>query len=1213
MHMNVHSDSELRECLARHDADLYAFDIFDTVIARLLPPEYVKYLVCAFIRRRFLSTRVDLDTAHVYRYRREVEDDLKAQSQAGGYDPEYRYRDSITGLLELMGVGNPDAADVIARYEFDLEDSCIYFHDGVVDVVKDLHARGKKVVFVSDNYMAEADVRWLLREGELPGCVEKVYVSSTDLLRKDTGRLFDHVLEDTRTDPGRMVYVGDNPHSDYKVPKGKGIACVLLDIAAEQERRRALDALLPTEGAGEPSFEAIMHGVETAMRCRLRDRDPAIIESALLLGLPFYAYIESLLAYARSIGVPKVHFLSREGHFFKRIFDRLADGEIASEYLCASRASTYLMSMPELDAGSLNRMFDSLEAHFLLTVSIEQVLKHLNVDTPEVREVVEGYGVPFLQRFRVRSPVSRGRLTRALLDPVIRDAFAARRGKQRSLFADYLKQLGLLDSWTILIADIGWAGSMQTFIADLLQELGVDVAVHGYYFGYDRIWETMKGTDRQRDGIVKQAFVYRGTEADRTEASIVSRIVLELITTAPHGATAGYRSTQSGVEPTFEWTEAEADQYAKRIEPLQRTIEDVVNAVAPLCRALGLVLPEDPVRGSAIEKCRRFLCEPTPLVARHFSRYVLYDDSFGIHREIPFFSGRWWWEATCALRMESLPWRVMEWFSRRRASAGAIALRVFLAVRLFGVGRLARILKQLALRIPLRPGTDYTIAMQYRFRRAGAPVEPAGPRAYVYFIRACPAVAAARRAAGQLALAADGSCRAFYRRPDGRFGTLEVRNRRDTALGDVGCDELAGWLGDCEYIVTTSHAVRFEEDFLEHLDAALAGKRGPDFAYTDNDSIILGDYGRPRLKPDWCPEYYGEYDYIGDVVAVRRESLGGDVPAFVNDVSRRGVHAAMLDRMDAWRRVAHIAEVLYHGPHVARRVSLKRGRPSAAGASVFTGHPGVSIIIPFKDAPDYLERCVASIERLTAYRNFELLLVNNASKDARTAACLKTLQDREHVRVLHYNEPFNYSAINNFAVGQAKHPYLLFLNNDAEILRRGWLTAMLEHAQRVEVGCVGALLRYPDGSVQHGGVVFDFGETYPAAHIFHHEPAGLPGYEMRLGTVQQYSAVTAACMMMRRDVFDEVGGFDPEFRVAYNDLDLCCNVRARGYRIVWTPRAELLHHENVSRGDPLGNERDEHERDMFKHKWQSQFLEGDPFYNPRLHLCGGVKAGSESG
>jgi GT2 family glycosyltransferase len=243
-----------------------------------------------------------------------------------------------------------------------------------------------------------------------------------------------------------------------------------------------------------------------------------------------------------------------------------------------------------------------------------------------------------------------------------------------------------------------------------------------------------------------------------------------------------------------------------------------------------------------------------------------------------------------------------------------------------------------------------------------------------------------------------------------------------------------------------------------------------------------------------------------------------------------------------------------------------------------------------RDRVDLLARCLASLTSKTKYAPYQIIVVDNdsQSEEARTyfSRCEHTL--------LHYSGPFNFSAINNFAAGQTDSPWLLFLNSDTEVIENDWLTLMAEHVQRPEVGAVGPRLLYPDDTVQHAGIVVGVGGI--AEHAFRDFPAEAPGVCRQLQATRNYSAVTGACLLTRREVFDEVGGFDEErLPVTFSDVDLCLKMRRAGYRIVYVPLAKLYHHESATRRpavEPL-------ETAVMRERW-ANVLAHDPYYNPNL-------------
>jgi GT2 family glycosyltransferase len=264
--------------------------------------------------------------------------------------------------------------------------------------------------------------------------------------------------------------------------------------------------------------------------------------------------------------------------------------------------------------------------------------------------------------------------------------------------------------------------------------------------------------------------------------------------------------------------------------------------------------------------------------------------------------------------------------------------------------------------------------------------------------------------------------------------------------------------------------------------------------------------------------------------------------------------------------------------------------------------PLVSIVIPTRDKVELLRMSIGSILSKTPYEPFEILVIDNGSVDKETTDYLAEVGNTPRIRVLPYPRPFNFSAINNFGARQAKGTLLALLNNDIEVLGPDWLTEMVSFAAQDEVGCVGAKLYYPNRTIQHAGVILGLGGV--AGHSHKYFPPYDAGYFGRLKLVQNFSAVTGACLVVRKDVFFEVGGLDEKLTVAFNDVDFCLKVREAGYRNVWTPFAELCHHESLSRGyeDTLERvERFRGEINFMKKKW-GEALYCDPFYSPHLTL-----------
>ncbi len=408
-----------------------------------------------------------------------------------------------------------------------------------------------------------------------------------------------------------------------------------------------------------------------------------------------------------------------------------------------------------------------------------------------------------------------------------------------------------------------------------------------------------------------------------------------------------------------------------------------------------------------------------------------------------------------------------------------------------------------------------------------------------------------------------------------------------------------------------------------------------DYVYSDEDKIDeTGARHDPFFKPDWSPDMFLSCNYLCHLSMIRKrlvDEVGGfrseydgsqDYDLFLRVTERIGEDG-----------IGHIPKILYHwrtaqestassceaksyayqGAIKALEDAMMRREIRIEKISVgvclgvdyrikykIIDEPKISIIIPTRDNVNTLRKCVNSIIAKTLYDNYEIILIDNQSVNEETFNYYTTL-DSSFIKILHFDEVFNYSKMNNFAVSNSSSEFLVFLNNDVEIISERWIVAMLEHAQRRTVGAVGAKLLYPNGSIQHAGVIIGLGGV--AGHAHKCFPANNPGYFCRIQMVQNFSAVTAACMMTKKSLFEEVGGFDEKnLAIAFNDIDYCLKLRQKGYRIVYTPYAELYHHESLSRGyedTPEKQKRFQEEVSFMRNKW-GDLLDKDPYYNQNL-------------
>ena len=448
----------------------------------------------------------------------------------------------------------------------------------------------------------------------------------------------------------------------------------------------------------------------------------------------------------------------------------------------------------------------------------------------------------------------------------------------------------------------------------------------------------------------------------------------------------------------------------------------------------------------------------------------------------------------------------------------------------------------------------------------------------------------------------------------------------------------AAELAKGEYLMFCDHDDTLEPDALYEIVKAI-NDTDADVVYTDEDKVSMDGqhYFDPNFKPDFNLFRLRENNYICHIFVVRK-SLTDETGMLRSEFDGAQDFDFILRCCEKAKKITHIPKVLYHwrchmdstaadpsskayayeaGRKAIREHYQRMGidakvdmteRPGWYRSHIkVQGNPMVSIIIPNKDHTDDLELCLFSMSRKSTYRNYEVLIVENNSEKEETFEYYKKLPERyPKVRVLTWEKEFNYSAINNFAAKEAQGEYLLFLNNDVEILTPDWIEEMLQNCQQENVAAVGVKLYYPDDTIQHAGVVLGLGGI--AGHIMCCASREDPGYFGRMISVQEISAVTAACMMVKKSEFDSVKGFDETFQVAFNDIDLCMKFRAAGKKIVFTPYAELYHYESKSRGledTPEKQFRFDKEVKRFQEKWAQQLEMGDPYYSPNLSVTEG--------
>lgn len=439
-----------------------------------------------------------------------------------------------------------------------------------------------------------------------------------------------------------------------------------------------------------------------------------------------------------------------------------------------------------------------------------------------------------------------------------------------------------------------------------------------------------------------------------------------------------------------------------------------------------------------------------------------------------------------------------------------------------------------------------------------------------------------------------------------------------------------------DYIAFVDHDDVLVENALYECIRVLNFDRGIDLIYSDEDKMSMDGHKffQPHFKPDFNIDLLRTVNYICHLLVVKRK-LREKVGCLQEAYDGAQDYDFILRCIEKANHIYHIPKILYHWRSHEKSTSenpesklyaFEAGKRAIQAhyermgidATVINGeylglyrtqyhlrnHPLVSILIPNKDHINDLKRCINSIEEKSQYENYEYIIIENNSSEAETFQYYKKLEaENSKVRVVYYKGKFNYSAINNYGARFAKGDYLWLLNNDTEIINNDCIEELVGYCSRDDVGIVGARLYYEDDTIQHAGVVIGFGGI--AGHCFVQHPRGATGYCHRIICAQDYSAVTAACMMVKKAVYDAVGGLTEELEVAFNDIDFCMKVRQLGKLVVYNPYAELYHYESKSRGledTPEKIQRFQREIATFERRWPEILKNGDPYYNPNLTL-----------
>ncbi len=479
-------------------------------------------------------------------------------------------------------------------------------------------------------------------------------------------------------------------------------------------------------------------------------------------------------------------------------------------------------------------------------------------------------------------------------------------------------------------------------------------------------------------------------------------------------------------------------------------------------------------------------------------------------------------------------------------------------------------------------------------------------------------------------------CREYQQKANGRILYQKLLKNEGIAGNTNQCYQMATG----EYIGLFDHDDILHPSVLYEYMKAI-NQKDADYLYCDEITFHNGNIDKMlvmHFKPDYALDNLRANNYICHFSVFSRELLDG-TELFRTAFDGSQDHDMILRLTDRAKHVVHVPKVLYywrsHAASVASGIGAKPYAIEAGKGAIadhlkkhgldhfqitstracetiyriryqILGNPRISIVIANKDHAEDLQRCVDSIINKSTYANYEIIIVENNSATEEIKELYEQYQ-RQHdfIKVVTFTGAFNYSAVNNLGVEEATGDYILLLNNDTEVITPGWMEELLMYAQREDVGAVGAKLYYPDKTIQHAGVVIGLGAHRTAGHTHYKIPHQNLGYMGRLCYAQNMTAVTGACLMVKKDRFEEVGGLEESFAISLNDVDFCLKLRQKGYLNVFTPFAELYHYESISRGlDDQGEkaERYNQESARFREKWAKELEAGDPYYNPNFSL-----------
>ncbi len=1172
-HYFARTRSHIETMLASGKIRIIAFDIFDTLVVRpALHSEIAKQIIATrmadapggadFMRLRPIAE-------HVARSRKRQDVNL----------------DDIYAEYATLADLSLEDARRLQTCEEQVERALVAPRPDGLALFRYALATGKPVVLISDMFLSRQTLETLLQEQGIRGYAE-LYLSSDVGVRKDSGQLYRYILEQWGATPDHLLMIGDNEHSDLQIPMNLGIhTCHVLRPIAMAAAAPRFARMLERVRQSDVSSQLVLGLVVKRFFHPVfyNHFSPAdFIQGGAegvgyaIVGPLIVAFTQWILAHAKADRITTLYFLAREGKLLKEVYDRLASvtpDAAAARYLVVSRRA---MTVPMIE--TLDDMLSIASTDYFPNDLAKFLFYRfgLTLDDVEQGELARS-GIWAMDR-KVEVKGDHPYHLQPVLE-AIADRIYARAAMERPSLLAYLQQMGLDQPGTSAVVDVGYSATIQGRLSKIRGQ-----GLHGYYL------LTSAKAQRVCDGYgVLARGCYGESLAPGTAASPLWQrsFQLEMLLSTDDAQVMYYATQPDGaVVPVFQpLSDAEQSSAAVRAD-IRRGVLAFVDDVLALDQAVlpGVRVPCD----LAVALYEEFIEGLSAAELSIMAGFVLDDHYCGrgivtlnqSNPQSPDTSYTVWLQRH---RWDDLACRHLLELTQRRATLPLIHLFIVLP----------------ASQSALLGSTLISLAQQ-------------------------------TLATWQLTVLADFAC------PSPEFAEMDELDWMPISawgeLGEVVAERARQ--SSAEWFWCGHAGIQLEPVFINLVVELISRHPEWRFVYTDEDVAgLLQDqehWSRPLFKPDANLDLLRSSGYVGHAVLMHRE-LWESLPVAELRPGLLLNYAAALRCFEQFGEVAvgHIDEMVFHQPEAAPVDWLAFARealPLLSGhlqrqniaATISAGPlpgtfqvnyrltqtPLVSIIIPTRNRLDLIQACLDSLLAETRYPHFEVLVVDNRSDEPAVLDYLQQQTQRDaRVRVIPYPDEYNYSAINNHAAQLAQGKFLLLLNNDTVILHDDWLETLVAMGLRPDVGAVGCRLIYPNHSVQHAGVIVGLGGV--ADHIGAGLALGKPGYMGRAQLSQNFSAVTAACLLVRRQAFLEVGGLDErDFAVLFNDVDFCLKLGAQGYRIVWTPSVTLIHHGSSTLQADVDTRRlARHRREQLAliEKWRARLVH-DPAYNRHLSL-----------